>query len=1179
MLSNIMKFKLIIIFILISTIAFAATNDNNNNLFNNDEQTISVIIELEKQQNNQNQILSIQDQNNQNQINNLNKEHQIKSTNSFSTTLTKQEYEELKQNNKIKNIYKNENKHIFLDTSTTQVNSDDVNALTINNQNINGTGYSVCVIDTGANFSNPSLGGCSATDYSNDDCQKVIGGYDFCADDTNCLTEDNIPDDVHGHGTHVSGIIASTHATYTGVAPGASIVSMKVCNSAGACPDAAILSAIERCIDNATIYNISAISLSLGGGQYTTYCDANVNAQYSTLISNATLNNITVVVATGNTDATYTNASGGVASPACIFNSTRVSATNAANTAIASFGFRHPGFDDILAAPGFGIISLALGTGTTSSSGTSMAAPHVSAIVALFNQYYNQVYNINITPAQIKLKINNTGTVIDDTSNSAQFYPTVDILAALTPTITFIDPTPANNSTLSVSYTTINITSNVNLTNAILELNFQNTTITNYSMTKFNSTTFNYTLTGLTNNNYTYQVYGNDSVIIGVSQERILFTDQDAPNITFINPTNNTYINSNITLNLTITNNQLDYANYSITNSSNIQIQSNETNNIAQNSYEFTDLINFSNATFNDDNYTLTVFANDTFSNSTTSTITIIVDKTKPSLYWKNISLSTIYNTNNVTFKVNVTDTYLNTSSILLETNFSGTWQNFTMANENQDTYNFTIIGANNFSNNQTIFYQFYATDLASNLNQTQTFNFSISNRVPYDANITSHTQDQVIELSNDTTFTANATDDDSDSLTYQWQFPQENLTGQTITTKINQTGNVTVILIVNDTYDTNQTNVTIFINDTKAPISTLSYDTSVHLESESTQNMSATFLDYSGIYNTNLTFNSSIANMTCSKATNQWNCTWNLTQLSVGNYNFTLNFTDNFSTRHTNSTQFTFAVTSCSDSTQNGDETGSDCGGSCSTACSSGSSSSSSGGGGGGGGGGSSSKTASTTDTPEDTPTISLDLPDTRGGISTAPEKQSVEEVLEVVEEEPKFTKTIEAKKGTPSTINLEKSKVPIKSIKINSKVDRTLTLNVNALKEKPTTLIKPTLSNKYKQVYQYLEIDLNLEKEEIEEVKVKFEIPSEYFTQNNLNPNHIILVTYENGKWKELTTKITSNTYVVEFESTLEHFSYFAIIVKEKRNPYLYLALSVGILIFLILLIVIIRKIKNRD
>jgi PGF-pre-PGF domain-containing protein len=1173
-----MKLKIFLIFILISTIAFAATNDNNNNnnnLFENNEQTISVIIELEKQ-NNQNQILSIQDTNNINQINNLNKEHQIKSTNSFSTTLTKQEYDKLKQNNKIKNIYLNEDKHIFLDSSTTQVNSDDVNALTINNQFINGTGYSVCVIDTGANYSHTNLGGCSNETFANGTCQKVIGGYDFCADNTNCLTEDNNPEDVHGHGTHVSGIIASTNPTYTGIAPGASIVAMKVCNSAGSCPDSAVLSAIERCINNATVYNITAISMSLGGGQYTTYCDANVNAQYATLISNATKNNISVIVATGNTDATYTNATGGIASPACVFNSTRVSATNAANTAMASFAFRHPGFTDIITAPGSGIISLALGSGTASSSGTSMATPHVSAMVALFNQYFNQVYSINITPAQLKLKLNNTGTIIDDTSNSQLNIPTVDILAALTPTITFISPTPTNNSTLSVSYTTINITSDINLSNAILELNFQNTTITNYSMTKFNSTNFNYTLEGLTNSNYSYKVYGNDSLIIAISNERLLFTDQDAPNVTFINPTNNTYINSNITLNITISNNQLDYANYSITNSSDIQIHSNSTNNIAQSSYEFTDIINFSNSTFNDDNYTLTVFTNDTFSNETTSTITIIVDKTKPSLYWNNISLTTIYNTNNVTFKVNITDTYLNTSSIILETNFSGTWQNFTMANENLDTYNFTIIGANNFSNNQTIFYQFYATDLASNQNQTQTFNFSISNRVPYNANITSHTPDQVIELSNDTTFTANATDDDSDSLTYQWQFSQENLTGQSITTKINQTGNVTVILTVNDTYDTNQTNVTVFINDTKAPIATLSYDTSVHLESESTQNMSATFLDYSAIYDTNLTFNSTIANMTCTQSTNQWNCTWNLTQLSVGSYNFTLNFTDNFSTRHTNSTQFTFVVTSCSDSTQNGDETGTDCGGSCSAACSAGGSSS--GGGGGGSGGGSSSSTTSTTDTSDDTtPTISLDLPDTRGAVTTTPPTKQPEEVLDVIEQEPQVTKTIQAKKGTPSTINIEKSNVPIKSVKINSKVDRTLTLDVKSLKEKPNELLAPTISNKYKQVYQYLEIDLNLEKEEIEEVKVKFEIPSEYFTQNNLNPQSIVLVTYENGKWVELTTKITSNTHVVEFESTLEHFSIFAILVKEKRDTMMYLIYSVGGLILLLILLFIIRKIRN--
>ena len=75
--------------------------------------------------------------------------------------------------------------------------------------------------------------------------------------------------DDNGLGTHVAGIIASSDSAYRGVAPDAKLAAMKVCNAGVPREDADVLAGFDWCIDNAEAYNISVISISLGGGSYT----------------------------------------------------------------------------------------------------------------------------------------------------------------------------------------------------------------------------------------------------------------------------------------------------------------------------------------------------------------------------------------------------------------------------------------------------------------------------------------------------------------------------------------------------------------------------------------------------------------------------------------------------------------------------------------------------------------------------------------------------------------------------------------------------------------------------------------------------------------------------------------------------------------------------------------------
>jgi len=74
----------------------------------------------------------------------------------------------------------------------------------------------VSVIDTGVDSSHPNIRVSSSSVF-----HGSAQTYPFYADNASS------PDDFQGHGTHVAGIINSNHSTYTGVAPGASLINAK----------------------------------------------------------------------------------------------------------------------------------------------------------------------------------------------------------------------------------------------------------------------------------------------------------------------------------------------------------------------------------------------------------------------------------------------------------------------------------------------------------------------------------------------------------------------------------------------------------------------------------------------------------------------------------------------------------------------------------------------------------------------------------------------------------------------------------------------------------------------------------------------------------------------------------------------------------------------------------------
>ncbi|MDO8530540.1 MAG: S8 family serine peptidase [bacterium] len=229
-----------------------------------------------------------------------------------------------------------------------------------------GVGRKVVVLDTGYNYLHPEL------------ISSYLGGKDF-------VNGDNDPMDDEGHGSHVAGIITADgiNPTAKGVAPSTGVIAGKVLDSAGSGYFTDVVAGIYWAVDgpdeifgNADDFGADAISVSLGTGApylYKGFCDA-VMPDLTAAIKYAVEKNVPVVVAAGNSGMP------GVSIPGCISYSTTVGAVNSSDK-IASFSGRGGAVD--ITAPGVGIYSTTLGNSYASWSGTSMATPMITGVIAL----------------------------------------------------------------------------------------------------------------------------------------------------------------------------------------------------------------------------------------------------------------------------------------------------------------------------------------------------------------------------------------------------------------------------------------------------------------------------------------------------------------------------------------------------------------------------------------------------------------------------------------------------------------------------------------------------------------------------------------------------------------------------------------------------------------------------
>ncbi len=209
-----------------------------------------------------------------------------------------------------------------------------------------GTGVDVFVIDTGVANRPADFGGTLDTTRARD--FTGLGTWVDC----------------NGHGTHVAGTVASN---VYGVASKATIIPVRVldCNGSGLMSN--VLAGINYAISSKTPGKTAVLNMSLGGG-FAAFLNNAVDAAVDA--------GIVSVVAAGNSAV---DACG--ASPASAPKALTVGAlSNNLNPA----SFSNFGSCVDLYAPGAGITSLWLGTGTATISGTSMASPHAAGVAALY---------------------------------------------------------------------------------------------------------------------------------------------------------------------------------------------------------------------------------------------------------------------------------------------------------------------------------------------------------------------------------------------------------------------------------------------------------------------------------------------------------------------------------------------------------------------------------------------------------------------------------------------------------------------------------------------------------------------------------------------------------------------------------------------------------------------------
>jgi subtilisin family serine protease len=274
-----------------------------------------------------------------------------------------------------------------------------------------GSGATVAVLDSGVDRSHPDLAG------------QVVESASFVPDEE--------ATDLNGHGTHVASTIAGTGAAsggrYTGVAPGAKLLSGKVLNRNGDGFDSWVLAGMAWAVEQGA----DVVSMSLGA-----YFSDGTDPMARAVNELSAASGALFVIAAGNAGPGQRT----VTTPSTADAALSVAAFDKLDV-LAPFSSRGPRFGDgaikpEIAAPGVNItaaraagtdIGQPVGDAYTMLSGTSMATPHVAGAAAILAQRHP-----DWTGQQIKNALMSTAVTSANATVYQQGAGRLDVARAVT---------------------------------------------------------------------------------------------------------------------------------------------------------------------------------------------------------------------------------------------------------------------------------------------------------------------------------------------------------------------------------------------------------------------------------------------------------------------------------------------------------------------------------------------------------------------------------------------------------------------------------------------------------------------------------------------------------------------------------------------------------------------------
>lgn len=208
-----------------------------------------------------------------------------------------------------------------------------------------GQGVKLVVIDTGIDMTHPELSGI------------LKGGW-------NAISTAATFNDDNGHGTHVAGTIAAKDDDkgVVGVAPQVDLYGVKVLDANGSGTFDDVIAGMLWAVEN----KMEVANMSLGAGQG--------NQALADAVEAMRKGGVILIAAAGNSGRA-------VGYPAAYPGAIAIAASDSGDK-LASFSSRGPTVAVI--APGVAVKSTYMGGGYDSLSGTSMAAPHVAGLAALY---------------------------------------------------------------------------------------------------------------------------------------------------------------------------------------------------------------------------------------------------------------------------------------------------------------------------------------------------------------------------------------------------------------------------------------------------------------------------------------------------------------------------------------------------------------------------------------------------------------------------------------------------------------------------------------------------------------------------------------------------------------------------------------------------------------------------